>query len=85
MPMYNKSEMAESAAKYGFQRDTFEKVLRLKKVLESFQQDRLLNKHLVLKAVHPSPLSAYRGFFGCKHFSQANNYLISKGLTPINW
>ena len=43
------------------------------------------NKHLVLKAVHPSPLSAYRGFFGCKHFSQANNYLISKGLTPINW
>lgn len=49
MPMYNKSEMAILAAKYGFQRDTFEKVLRLKSVLECFQQDDLLNKHLVLK------------------------------------
>ncbi len=42
-------------------------------------------KHLVLKAVHPSPLSAYRGFFGSKHFSQANNYFISKGIEPIDW
>lgn len=42
-------------------------------------------KHLILKAVHPSPLSAYRGFFGSKHFSQANNYLISKGIEPIDW
>ncbi|MCQ2219062.1 MAG: uracil-DNA glycosylase [Paludibacteraceae bacterium] len=42
-------------------------------------------KHLVLKAVHPSPLSAYRGFFGCKHFSQANAYLQSHGETPIEW
>lgn len=42
-------------------------------------------KHLVLKAVHPSPLSAYRGFFGCKHFSQANAYLQSRGETPIEW
>ncbi len=42
-------------------------------------------KHLILKAVHPSPLSAYRGFFGCKHFSKTNEYLISKGLEPINW
>jgi uracil-DNA glycosylase len=41
--------------------------------------------HLVLKSVHPSPLSAYRGFFGCKHFSKCNNYLKSKGLEPINW
>ena len=49
MPMYSKREMAESAAEYGFQRDTFEKVLRLKKALEYFQQDALLNKHLVLK------------------------------------
>lgn len=49
MPMYSKREMAELAAEYGFQRDTFEKVLRLKKVLEYFQQDALLNKHLVLK------------------------------------
>lgn len=43
------------------------------------------NKHLVLKAVHPSPLSVYRGFFGCKHFSKTNDYLLSKGLVPIDW
>lgn len=42
-------------------------------------------KHLILKSVHPSPLSSYRGFFGCKHFSQCNDYLISKGIKPINW
>ena len=42
-------------------------------------------KHLVLKSVHPSPLSAYRGFIGCGHFSAANEYLTSKGLSPINW
>jgi len=42
-------------------------------------------KHLVLKAPHPSPLSAYRGFFGCKHFSKANEYLIQHGKTPIVW
>ena len=49
MPMYSKGEMASLAAKYGFQRDTFEKVLRLKKILECFQQDGLLKKHLILK------------------------------------
>lgn len=43
------------------------------------------SKHLVLEAPHPSRLSAYRGFFGCKHFSQANDYLISQGLPPIRW
>jgi uracil-DNA glycosylase len=42
-------------------------------------------RHLVLTAVHPSPLSAYRGFIGCGHFSQANNYLIQQGQSPINW
>ncbi|PRD53900.1 uracil-DNA glycosylase [Sphingobacterium gobiense] len=42
-------------------------------------------KHLILKAVHPSPLSAHRGFFGCKHFSYANAYLQSKGREPIDW
>ena len=42
-------------------------------------------KHLVLKTVHPSHLSAYRGFFGCKHFSQANAYLQSRGKSPIEW
>ncbi len=43
------------------------------------------NKHLVLKSVHPSPLSAHRGFFGCKHFSKTNDYLIAQGLEPIHW
>ena len=41
--------------------------------------------HLVLTAPHPSPLSAYRGFFGCRHFSQTNAYLASQGLQPIDW
>ena len=43
------------------------------------------SKHLVLKAPHPSPLSAHSGFFGCKHFSKANAFLESKGLHPIDW
>ena len=42
-------------------------------------------KHLILKAPHPSPLSAYRGFFGCRHFSQANRFLEEHGETPIDW
>lgn len=42
-------------------------------------------QHLVLKAAHPSPLSAYNGFFGCRHFSQANEFLTSKGIEPIDW
>lgn len=42
-------------------------------------------KHLVLKTVHPSPLSANRGFFGCRHFSQTNTYLSSNGISPIKW
>ena len=42
-------------------------------------------KHCVLTAPHPSPLSAYRGFFGCRHFSQANAYLVAHGQTPIDW
>ena len=42
-------------------------------------------RHLVLSAPHPSPLSAHRGFFGCRHFSQANNWLQSRNKTPINW
>lgn len=41
--------------------------------------------HLILKAPHPSPLSAYRGFFGCKHFSQTNKFLSEQGLEPIDW
>lgn len=41
--------------------------------------------HLILEAPHPSPLSAYRGFFGCKHFSKTNEFLISHGEKPIDW
>ena len=42
-------------------------------------------RHFVLKAAHPSPLSAYNGFFGCRHFSQTNKILLNQGKTPINW
>lgn len=52
------------------------------------QEKRVLideTKHCILRSVHPSPLSAYGGFFGCKHFSKANAYLISKGIDPIDW
>ena len=42
-------------------------------------------KHLVLTAPHPSPLSAYRGFFGCRHFSKANAYLEKNGIGPVQW
>ena len=43
------------------------------------------SRHLILKSVHPSPLSAYRGFFGCGHFSAANHYLQERGVKPIDW
>ena len=43
------------------------------------------SKHLIIKSVHPSPLSASRGFFGSKHFSQANAYLAAHGIAPIDW
>lgn len=52
------------------------------------QEKRVLideSKHLVLRSVHPSPLSAYGGFFGCKHFSKTNEYLVSKGIDPVDW
>ena len=51
------------------------------------QKASMLNnpKHLVLRAPHPSPLSAYRGFFGCRHFSQCNAFLEKNGVNPINW
>ncbi|MCR5830845.1 MAG: uracil-DNA glycosylase [Lachnospiraceae bacterium] len=42
-------------------------------------------KHLVLKAAHPSPLSAYRGFLGCRHFSKANGFLARNGQSPVDW
>ena len=43
------------------------------------------SRHCVLSSPHPSPLSAHRGFFGCRHFSKANRYLVSKGKAPIDW
>lgn len=43
------------------------------------------DKHFILRSPHPSPLSAHRGFFGCKHFSQTNNYLLAHDLLPIDW
>jgi uracil-DNA glycosylase len=43
------------------------------------------SRHLVLKAAHPSPLSAHNGFLGCRHFSKANAFLIDKGLKPVDW
>lgn len=50
------------------------------------KKDQLINKqkHFVLKAPHPSPLSAYKGFFGCRHFSKTNKLLIKQGLSQIN-
>jgi uracil-DNA glycosylase len=51
------------------------------------QKKAMLNnpKHLILEAPHPSPLSAYRGFFGSKPFSQTNQFLVEHGLAPIDW
>lgn len=52
------------------------------------QEKRVLideSKHLVLRAAHPSPLSASAGFLGCRHFSKANSYLVSKGIDPVDW
>ena len=74
--------------------DKIIKILNSKKNLVfmlwgSYAQKKGLNIdskiHKVLKAPHPSPLSAHRGFFGCKHFSQANEYLENKGKLPIQW
>ena len=42
-------------------------------------------RHVSIKSPHPSPLSAYRGFFGCKHFSKANEFLKANGVEPIDW
>ena len=53
----------------------------------AISKSKMLNnpKHLVLKTVHPSPLSAYRGFFGCRHFSKANEFLLENNISPIDW
>ena len=51
------------------------------------QKEKLITnpKHLILKAAHPSPFSAYHGFFDCHHFSKTNEFLIKNNLTPIDW
>jgi uracil-DNA glycosylase len=52
------------------------------------QEKRVLideTKHCILRSVHPSPLSAYGGFFGCKHFSKTNEYLVANGIDPVDW
>jgi len=51
------------------------------------EKEKFLNNHnhLILKAAHPSPLSAHNGFFGCNHFSKCNNFLIKNNQTPIDW
>ncbi len=53
----------------------------------AISKERLIdsNKHLILKTVHPSPLAAHRGFFGCHHFSLTNQYLTSNNISPIDW
>ena len=52
------------------------------------QEKRVLineSKHLILKAAHPSPLSVHAGFFGCRHFSKTNHYLMNNGIDPVDW
>ena len=62
-------------------------IAELKDRIVARAKKALLNnpRHLVLEAAHPSPLSAYNGFFGCGHFIKTNEYLIKHGLTPIDW
>jgi uracil-DNA glycosylase len=53
----------------------------------SAKKEKLINKEVnhVLKSAHPSPLSSYKGFFGCKHFSKTNNILLNMNKSPIKW
>ncbi|MBQ8760779.1 MAG: uracil-DNA glycosylase [Bacteroidales bacterium] len=92
-----RANMAASHAKIGWQRftDAAIKALSDKKQNLVFilwgnyaiAKESLIDheKHLILKTVHPSPLSASRGFFGCHHFSQTNKYLTEHNITPIDW
>ena len=86
-----------SHAKIGwaeFTNAVIEKISSLKKgvvflLWGKFAQEKQVlideTKHHVLKAAHPSPFSADKGFFGCKHFSKTNDYLVKEGLAPIDW
>ncbi len=92
-----RANMAASHAKIGWQRftDAAIKALSEKKNNLVFilwgnyaiAKENLIDKdkHLILKSVHPSPLSASRGFFGCHHFSKTNEYLVTHNIKPINW
>lgn len=92
-----RANMAASHAKIGWQRftDAAIKALSNKKQNLVFilwgnyaiAKESLIDheKHLILKTVHPSPLSASRGFFGCHHFSLTNKYLAEHNITPIDW
>ena len=89
--------LANSHADWGWEQFTDEVIATLNNQREHIvfmlwgahaqKKGRMINKdkQLILTAPHPSPLSAYRGFFGCSHFSKANHYLIEKGHAPINW
>ena len=86
-----------SHSKIGWEKFTntvIEKVSELKEHIVfllwgRFAQEKIFlvneKKHLILKAAHPSPLSANNGFFGCRHFSKTNEYLVKKGIDPIDW
>ena len=90
------AHMASSHAKHGWEEFT-DAVVRVLAVREGIvymlwggyaqKKAQFVNpeKNLVLKSAHPSPLSVYRGFYGNRHFSQANEYLVKHGKTPIEW
>ena len=92
-----RAHMAASHTKIGWQRFTDAAIKALSDNRENLvfilwgnyaiAKENLINhnKHLILKTVHPSPLSASRGFFGCRHFSKTNEYLIKNNIKPINW
>lgn len=92
-----RANMAASHAKIGWQQFTDAAIRALSEKKEhlvfmlwgnyAIAKEGLIDhsKHLILKTVHPSPLSASRGFFGCRHFSQANQYLIINNIAPIKW
>lgn len=92
-----KANQAGSHQKHGWEQFTDEVIYQISKQKEnvvfilwgSYAQQKITlidtRKHYIIKSVHPSPLSAYRGFFGSKPFSKTNNFLISKNIEPINW
>ena len=92
-----RANMAASHAKIGWQQFTDAAIRALSEKKEhlvfllwgsyAIAKESLIDhcKHLILKTVHPSPLSASRGFFGCKHFSKTNEYLINNGIAPVKW